>query len=148
MNGAVSAVQLQAGSADPRASEEVRALMQERFALLGRITLALSGANWILSLVVDAMLLPMAALFTPVAIACRSLHASAALVSLGMWAISARGRRTPRVLLWTDVLGTAGCVVPYTLMSVLCDEGMAAVLMASLTLILVLLCRALLIPSD
>ncbi|HBQ15228.1 MAG TPA: hypothetical protein DEF51_30260, partial [Myxococcales bacterium] len=56
--------------------------------------------------------------------------------------------RTPTQLLVIDVAGTVAAVVPYTLMSLLGQEGMAGVLLIALTVMLVLQTRALLVPSD
>jgi serine/threonine-protein kinase len=136
------------GTVDPRASEEVRAFLQQRLALLGQITFALSAlfllGSWGSTLVLDGP----SALFAELASPRRVLNGAGALVSLLVWLAARTGRRNPGQLLALDLLGTVAAAVPYTLMSVLGQSGMTGVFLTALVMLLVLQTRALMVPSD
>ncbi|MEQ8459554.1 MAG: serine/threonine-protein kinase [Sandaracinaceae bacterium] len=133
---------------DPHASEESRHLLQQRLALLGLVTLCLSGSFLAVALVAEWALLGVDALAAHVQSPRRLLNLAGAAVSALVWLVARAGHRTPTQLLVIDVAGTVAAVVPYTLMSLLGQEGMAGVLLIALTVMLVLQTRALLVPSD
>lgn len=136
------------GTVDPHASEEVRRFMQERLALLGLVTFALSGTFLLLSLLLTLGTRGPSAFVAELAGPRRILNAAGAAVSLAVWLLARRGARSPAQLLALDLSGTVAAAVPYTLMSVLGQPGMAGVLLTALTMMLVLTTRALLVPSD
>ncbi|MCB9594367.1 MAG: serine/threonine protein kinase [Sandaracinaceae bacterium] len=133
---------------DPRLSEEVRHRMQERLALLGLVTLCLGGGFLAVELVTDLVLSGLDVAVQH-AISWRgSLNFVGALVSAAVWLVARSGTRSPQQLLLIDGVGTVAAVVPYTLMAMLGQEGVAAVLLTALTSMLVLVTRALMVPSD
>jgi hypothetical protein len=137
-----------ASTVDPRASEEIRSFMQARLALLGKITFLLSGVFLIGTLALAFVTEGLAGTIMAATTANKTLNAAGALVSLAVWLAARWGKRSPASLLLLDLAGTVAAVVPYTLMSVLGEPGMGGVLMTALTVMLVLLTRALLVPSD
>jgi serine/threonine-protein kinase len=136
------------GSVDPRASEEVRRFMQERLALLGILTFALSAVFLVASLALTAASHGWASLPSELGEPRRILNAGGALVSLAVWIVARSGERSAVALLALDLAGTVAAAIPYTLMSVLGQPGMAGVLLTALTMLLILQTRALLVPSD
>src|SRR5690606_17731523 len=136
------------GTVDPRASEEVRRFMQERLALLGAVSFALSAgflvASVLFTLATDGAGAMSAELGSPR----RILNAGGAVVSLAVWLLARHGDRTPGALLLLDLFGTLAAVAPYTLMAVLGQPGMTGVLLTALMMALTLQTRALLVPSD
>lgn len=133
---------------DPRTSEEARHLVQQRLALLGLVTLCLSGGFLLVALLAELALEGVDAVSVHIQSWRRLLNLGGALVSATVWLTARRGRRTPMQLLAIDAVGTVLAVVPYTLMSVLGQEGIAGVLLTALTVMLVLQTRALMVPSD
>jgi serine/threonine-protein kinase len=133
---------------DPRASEEARDLLQRRIALLGLVTLCLSGGFLIVAVLAELALEGVDAVVLHVQSWRRLLNLAGAAVSGAVWLLARRGRRSPAQLLLIDAVGTVTAVVPYTLMSVLGQRGMAGVLLTALTVMLVLQTRALMVPSD
>ncbi len=136
-------------SVDPRASEEVRQFLQERLALLGKVTFALSACYLVALIVVTAAERGVPVMLEELTSPKRVLNAAGAVVSLLVWLLARTGERKPIELLALDLAGTVAAAVPYTLMSVLGQPtGRAGVLLTALTMILVLQTRALLVPSD
>lgn len=133
---------------DPHSSEEVRHLMQQRLALLGLVTLSLSGTYLAVAVVAELALDGAAAVMLHLQSPRRFLNLGGAAVSLLVWLAARRGVRTPRQLLLIDAIGTVAAVIPYTLMAVLGQTGMSGVFLTALTVMLVLLTRALMVPSD
>lgn len=107
---------------DPRASEEMRHLTQERLALLGLVTLCLSGGYLVVSISAEAVLYDVDRALTHLLSAGGVLNGAGALVSGVVWLVARTGNRGPTQLLVIDGVGTIAAVVPYTLMSVLCLE--------------------------
>ena len=122
--------------------------MQTRLALLGLVTFCLGGGFLAVALLSDVIRLGVADAFAHLVSWRGSLNAVGALVSAGVWLVARRGKRSPTQLLAIDGIGTVAAVVPYTLMSVLGQQGMAGVLLTALTAMLVLVTRALMVPSD
>ncbi|MGE0789469.1 MAG: serine/threonine-protein kinase [Sandaracinaceae bacterium] len=135
-------------TADPHASEEVRFLMQQRLALLGLVTLCLSGVYLGVAVSAELVLDGLDALIGHLRTPNRLLNLIGAAVSLGVWLVARRGTLSPRQLLLLDGTGTFAAIVPYTLMATLGQIGMAGVFLTTLTLMLVLQTRALMVPSD
>lgn len=133
---------------DPHASEEMRDLVQKRLALLGFTTFLLSFGFLVLATAGDLALSGLGPTLERLAEPRRTLNLAGAAVSALVWLVARTGTRTPGQLLVVDGVGTIGAVVPYTLMSVLGQEGIAGVLMTALTVMLVLQTRALMVPSD
>lgn len=133
---------------DPRASEQSRQLLQERLALLGLVTLCLSGSFLLVAVLAELALVGADAALAHVQSPRRLLNLAGAAVSALVWLVARAGHRTPSQLHAIDVVGTVAAVVPYTLMSLLGQEGMAGVLLIALTVMLVLQTRALLVPSE
>ncbi len=134
--------------ADSTAEEaDARALLQSRLLLLGKITFALSGGFLLIAFLIDTSTHELAVAVRTLALPGRSLNAAGALVSGALWALTARGQRSVRFLIVIDSVTAVLAVASYALMSLLGEHGMAAVLLASLCTQLVLVLRAVLVPS-
>ncbi len=133
---------------DPRASEEMRHLTQARLALLGLVTLCLGAGFLVVAVLGDLILHGPALALENLMSWRRTLNLAGALVSLGVWLIARRGVRSPGQLLMIDGVGTIAAVVPYTLMAVLGQQGVAGVFLTALSAMLILVTRALMVPSD
>ncbi|MCA9605828.1 MAG: serine/threonine protein kinase [Myxococcales bacterium] len=133
---------------DPHVSEEARHLLQSRLALLGLVTLCLSGGFFLVALVGDLAVHGPARVLERLTTWRGSLNVAGAVVSGCVWLAARLGRRSPGQLLLIDGLGTVAAVVPYTLMAALGQVGRAGVLLTALTTMLVLVTRALMVPSD
>ena len=136
------------GTVDPRASEDMRRFMQERLALLGLVTFALSAVFLTASVTFTVATRGAAEAFVELEEPRRLLNAGGAAVSLAVWLLARSGPRTAGALLLLDLAGTVAAAIPYTLMSVLGQPDLTGVLLTALTMILILQTRALLIPSD
>jgi len=121
---------------------------QSRLALLGLVTLCLGGGFLLVAVVGDLALHGAGRALENLTSWRRTLNLVGAVVSLGVWLIARRGHRTAGQLLMIDGVGTIAAVVPYTLMAVLGQTGMAGVFLTALSAMLILLTRALMIPSD
>lgn len=132
---------------DPRSSEEARHLQQQRLALLGLVTLCLSGGFLIVAVLAEVAFDGVDAALLHLRSWRRLLNLAGAAVSAAVWVAARGASRSPTQLLLIDSVGTLAAVVPYTLMSVLGQPGMAGVLLTALTVMLVLQMRALMVPS-
>jgi len=133
---------------DPRASEEMRHLTQSRLALLGLVTFALGGGFLVVSIGAEAVLYTPDRAVRHLLSENGLLNAVGAVVSLVVWLIARTGQRSAGQLLLIDAIGTLAAIVPYTLMSVIGQTGIAGVLLTGLTAMLILQTRALMVPSD
>lgn len=133
---------------DPRSSEEMRHLTQQRLALLGLVTFCLGGGFLLVSITAEALIFGASPAFAHLGSVNGVLNAVGATVSALVWLLARSGTRAAGQLLTIDGVGTVAAVVPYTLMSVLGQEGMNGVLLTALTVMLVLQTRALMVPSD
>ncbi|MFK7989126.1 MAG: serine/threonine-protein kinase [Sandaracinaceae bacterium] len=134
-------------ASDPRRSEETRALMQARLALLGLVTFGLSAGFGVLHLSILVVTEGPASVVAELVQARRWTHLLGASASLALWLGCRTGTRSADLLLAFDAVATVVAVVPYTLMGLETD-GLAGLLMVALTFTLVLVTRALLVPSD
>jgi len=130
-----------------RVDEEKRRLLQDRLRLLGVSTFFLSFGFLALQTSIDATTgidEAIAELQKPG----RYLNGVAALVSGFLWLFVRTGKRPLGALIIADASATIAAAGLYGLMALLGEEGMVAVLLASLCALLVLLLRAVLVPSS
>ncbi len=112
------------------------------------MTLCLSGGFFVIALGGDLAVFGVGRALERLTTWRGSLNVAGAVVSAAVWLVARRGTRTPAQLLIIDGVGTVAAVVPYTLMAALGQVARAGVLLTALTTMLVLLTRALMVPSD